>query len=399
MILLPHGCSCSEPSVTPKNWKKGGKTLLKKNWRIHYYFRDPEFKDEYPYGKMITIKGMNRYKTLEERREATQILIDEELYQLRVVGYNPITKSNNGPEIDFEPEISPETTICEAVEMARKKITGEKSTLTDLKTSAKYFNKSCRQLRYHILRISDIKRRHIYNILENQQNQNNYTNERYNKIRAYMHMIFKQLVKCDAIEYNLISDIDKKKETKKIPVTFTDDEVVKIKEYLKANNYGFYRYLEIFFHSGSRSTEMFSVKRRDVDIENQRFKVLVKKGKYNEEQWRGINKNALKFWVELYNAAGTNDYIFSYNFCPGPTKIAARQVSNKWRKYVKNRLGITKSFYKLKSLHTTRVISMYDRDLAAGINGHKSTKMNDKHYDALHRERVIEQAKKLDISL
>src|SRR5690606_32428530 len=150
---------------------------------------------------------------------------------------------------------------------------------------------------------------------------------------------------------------------------FTDKEIETIKSYLKTNNYGFYRYLEVFFHSGSRSTEMFSLKKQDVDLVNQRFKVLVKKGRYYEEQWRAINKNALAYWKELYNGAASDDYIFSYNFCPGETKIAARQVSDKWRKYIKNRLGIDKNFYLLKHLHTTKVITMYDRELAAGING------------------------------
>lgn len=399
MILLPHGCKCSEISVTPSNWKTGGKKLLKINWRIYYYFYDPQFPDKPQWGKQIAIKGMNGFKTLIERRAATQLLIDEELYLLKVKGYNPITKKNNGPEIILESEIHPDTTICEAVELARTKISGEKSTLNDLKGICKYFIKSCRQLRYHSLRIKDIKRIHVKNILENQSAQNNYSNNRYNKARANMQMIFKQLVKSDAIEHNFIPDIEKKKETKKLTITFTNDEIIKIKKYLKSNHYGFYRYLEIFFHSGSRTTEMFNVKRRDVDIQNQRFKVLVKKGKYNEEQWRGINKNALKFWNELYNASDINDYIFSYNFCPGPTKIQARQVSNKWRKYIKNRLGITKNFYKLKSLHTTRVISLYDKNLAAGLNGHKSTKMNEEHYDALVKERIIEDAKTIDVTL
>lgn len=400
MILLPHGCSCSQPAVTPSNWETGGKALLKKNWRIHYYFRDPEFKDDYPYGKPIPVKGMNRYKTLEERREATQILIDEILYMLKVEGYNPITKKKNGPEIELDFDIHPETTVCEAVEKARKKINGEDSTLSDLKTATKYFNISCRQLRYHPLRIGDLKRKHVYNILENQSNQNAYTNERYNKIRAYMHMVFKQLVKSDAIEHNIISNIEKKKETKKIKIGFTDDEIKIISIYLKENHFGFYRYIQIFFHSGSRSTELFRLKRKDIDMDNQRFKVMVKKTKTNEEQWRGINKNALKYWEQLYNAAGLNDYIFSYNFCPGETKIAARQVSDKWRKYVKMRLGIKKNFYKLKHLHTTKVISLYDdRKFAAGLNGHKSTDMNDKHYDTLHEHRIIEKAKKIDVTL
>lgn len=399
MILLPHGCSCSEPAVNPKNWKTGGKSILKKKWRIHYYFRDPEFKDDYPYGKLISIKGMNRFKTIEERKEATQLLIDEELYMLRVQGYNPITKKNNGPEIILESEIHPHTTFCEAINLAKSKIEGEPSTLNDIRGIVKYFNKSCRQLRYHHLRISDVKRIHVKNILENQKQQNNYTNNRFNKSRAYMLMVFKQLVLCDAIEYNLVKDIPKKKVIKKITIGFTDDEIKTIKNYLASKHYGFYRYAQVFFHSGSRTTELFNLKRKDIDLENNRFKVVVKKGRYYEEQWRAINKNALKYWVELYNAAGVNDYIFSFNFCPGQTKIAARQVTDKWRKYVKRRLGINKNFYLLKHLHTTKVIDLYDKDTAAGLNGHKSTRMNDEHYDTRKHQRILEQGKMINVKL
>src|SRR5690606_6720258 len=97
--------------------------------------------------------------------------------------------------------------------------------------------------------------------------------------------------------------------------------------------------------------------------------------------------------------ADPNDYIFSYSFSPGPTKIQARQVSNKWRKYVKDELGVTADFYALKHLHTTKVIDLYDRNLAAGINGHKSNAMNDKHYDISHQQRIIETAKKIDVSI
>jgi len=397
MILLPHGCSCSEPSVNPKNWKTGGKSLLKKNWRIHYYFRDPEFKDKYPYGKLIPIKGMNHFKTLEERREATQLLIDEELYILKVEGYNPITKQKNGPEIQLTYDIDPNTLLKPAIDKARNRIEGADSTMSDLKTSAKYFKKSADQLRYSALRIGDVKRGHIRNILDNQAKQNNYTNERYNKVRAYMSMIFKELLDADAIEFNLVSGIKKKKETKKIVPTLSEKEMIKVREYLKTNHYTFYRYFEIFFRSGSRSTELFRLKTKDVDLYGQRFKVLVKKGRNYEEQWRAISNISMPFWTELMQSADKDDFVFSTNFTPGPQKIAARQVSNKWRKYVKDRLNISVNFYALKHLYTTKVISLYDRKIASGINGHKSSIMNDQHYDTMRQQRILEEAKKIDI--
>ncbi|WP_179022077.1 tyrosine-type recombinase/integrase [Winogradskyella forsetii] len=398
MILLPHGCSCSELAVNPRNWKTGGKTLLKKKWRIHYYFRDPEFKDKYPYGKLIPIKGMNHFKTLAERRAATELLIDEEIYILKTKGYNPITKTTNGPEIELIYDIHPETKVNEAIQLAANKIEGEKSTLSDVKTAVKYFKKSCNQLRYHILKIEDLKRAHVKNILENQRIQNDYSNARYNKIRAYMHMVFNQLLESDAIEFNLVSGIKKKKETKKIKVTLSDEALENVRTHLKENHYTFYRYFEIFFRSGSRSTELFSLKFKDVDLQNQRFKVLVKKGKYYEEQWRAININTLHHWKELLNMAQPGDYMFSYDFSPGATKIQARQVSRKWNKYVKKKLSVTCDFYSMKHLYTTKVISLYkDRKLASGINGHKSSFMNDEHYDTLHRQRKLEEAKKINI--
>lgn len=397
MILLPHGCSCSELSVNPKNWNSSKKSLMKKNWRIHYYFRDPEFKDKYPYGKLISIKGMNRFKTIEERIQATQILIDEELYMLKVEGYNPITKSKNGPEIDLISEISPETKFLDAIEMAFQKIEGEASTISGVKTAVKYFKKSCRQLRYDLLKIGSVKRIHVKNILENQRRQNDYTNARFNKVRAYMLMVFKELVLSDAVDYNLVSDIPKKKETLKIKATLTDKQLKDVREYLKNNHYTFFRYFEIFFRSGSRSTELFRLRASDVDLINQRFKVLVKKGKQHEEQWRAINKNSMQYWAELLSYADRNDYIFSYDFSPGKTQIAARQVSNKWRKYVKKKLNIDVDFYALKHLYTTKVISLYDKKLASGINGHKSGMMNERHYDTLHNQRILEEAKNINI--
>jgi hypothetical protein len=67
MISLPHGCNCSELSVNPKNWKTCKASALAHNWYIQYYFYDTAVKKK----KFVVIKGMNRFKILDERREAT----------------------------------------------------------------------------------------------------------------------------------------------------------------------------------------------------------------------------------------------------------------------------------------------------------------------------------------
>ena len=64
---------------------------------------------------------------------------------------------------------------------------------------------------------------------------------------------------------------------------------------------------------------------------------------------------------------------------------------------VKNKLKIDVDFYALKHLYTTKVISLYDKKLASGINGHKSGMMNERHYDTLHNQRILEEAKNINI--
>ncbi|NAW49919.1 hypothetical protein GNY06_00410, partial [Elizabethkingia argentiflava] len=101
--------------VTPRNWRTGTKSdLLSKNWIISYYF----YSDIAPKGKQIRIKGMNRAKTLEEKRSLTRQLIENEK-NLLLSGYDPISKSfpelNNG-------ELSPDTFFIDALELAYEKI-------------------------------------------------------------------------------------------------------------------------------------------------------------------------------------------------------------------------------------------------------------------------------------
>ena len=87
MITLPNGCNCSEITVTPKDWKTCKVSAMARNWHIQYYFYDTALKKR----KFVLVKGMNRFKTLNERRDATLQLIENELYQLKEKGFNPIT--------------------------------------------------------------------------------------------------------------------------------------------------------------------------------------------------------------------------------------------------------------------------------------------------------------------
>ena len=142
-----------------------------------------------------------------------------------------------------------------------------------------------------------------------------------------------------------------------------------------------------------------AVKRKDVDLKNQTFKIIVSKGARKSEELRAINEHALNFWREICEGAKPEDYLFSKGLKAGSVLIDKWQISKRWRIHVKEKLGIEADFYSLKHLHTTRVIDKYGRDLAAGLNGHKSNKMNDEHYDLLKDKRALDQGKTIDIKL
>lgn len=398
MIQLPNGCSCSDPSVHPKNWKKCKTSAIEKKWYIQYYFHDPEFSEKHKYGKLIIIKaGVNRFKTLSERRSAISALLEDELQRLHS-GYNPITNITLG-EMDFDYEIDPNTSAIKAIEKACNRIEGAKSTLSDLKTVKKHFTTSLRQLRIDSTPIKDLKRRHVKVALEHLSKTRNYTNGRYNKVRSYVMMIFAELVDLEAMEVNPVREIKKAKTLKKLKVILTEKERKKVFSYLKEYNYEFWRFCQIFFHSGARISELMAVQKKNVDIFNLEFHITVKKGRKYEEVVKPINTRIRHLWLELLNDASMNDFLFSDGLIPGTSAISERQITRRWKRHVKDKLNITADFYSLKHLHTDLIAESIDINMASAVNGHKSNQMALQHYAVNHEKRLLESMKKINVKL
>ena len=122
------------PSVYPPNWKTGGKELMEMPWRIQYYFRDERYREKYPKGKLIVIKGMNEYKTLTERKAATKALIDDAISMHQDMGYNPITGQYTKAQA-HEPDyvIHPKTPVIDAFKKALEISDYERATKTDMR--------------------------------------------------------------------------------------------------------------------------------------------------------------------------------------------------------------------------------------------------------------------------
>jgi integrase len=390
MKQLSGGCRVSRLSVTPSNWKSA-KATTSGPWRISYRFYDPRF----PNPKQVVIRGMNKFHELKDRRAATMALIEQETTILDA-GFNPF--DNVLPEM-ATPVIGQKMALGDALEFAVGKIRAVKGTLIDIRSVIRGTIAAARALQLADLAIGEVSRRHIKQILEYLRETNpRFSNHRFNKYRAYLSRVFRELIEMELIDTNPVRDIAKAKETFSMRETLTADELARLAE-LKTMAPAFYRYVAIFFYSGSRTTELFRLKFEDVDLSKQEFRVLVKKGNSYREDIRVVTDDALPLWTELMATGKPGMYVFSRGLKPGRDQIRPDQINRRWNKYVIQGLGIKKDFYSLKHTFADMIAAKLDINHAATLDGHTTPVITLKHYAPGERARERERIKKSGIRL
>ncbi|MDR0792022.1 MAG: hypothetical protein LBE82_01840, partial [Chitinophagaceae bacterium] len=208
MANLPNSCRIGNISVHPKNWNNANASI-KNDWYIHYRFYDPKFIEQYPKGKQISIRGMNKYKMLTERRKVTQSLLEDEL-RILGNGYNPITKQYP-PEITGNSIVRRTTPFVLALNAAFETIHLDDSTKRPMKTNIKQFSLGLKYLNFDNTPIVDVETMHIRATLDYCYKHYKWSNYTYNSCRTYLMMLFKELLEYSAIKSNIIRDISKRK--------------------------------------------------------------------------------------------------------------------------------------------------------------------------------------------
>lgn len=396
MLQLPNGCSCSTPSVFPKNWKTGGSALMQVDWRIQYYFRDPSNPDCPKQGKLKVIKGMNSFKTLAERRLATKKLLDNEIHMLVDQGYNPLAKSYMAPEIVTAGSIAPGTPFIPALHQALSHLSVINHTSIEIKSIINSVEAAARDLGLSKISVDHVARKHIKAILAQCGKTNpKWSNNRFNKFRGYLMMLFKELVEQEAVPANPLRDIAKKPTVKKIKKTLTLQQRKDIDESLAERFPEFRNFIHLFFHSGGRKPELLQLKPGMVNLERQVYRCVVKKRKDYTEVERTIKTIAIPFWKYFLENCPDDHFIFGPRFKPGLKPMGQEMPTNYWKEYVKQNLGIDVDFYSLKHLNTTEVVDALDEEAAAELNAHTSTAMVVAIYDVKQKQREHKRLKDL----
>jgi integrase len=363
MLNLPNNCRAGNISVHPANWRTT-RASIKFHWYITYRF----FDDNLHLSKKVIIKGMNEFHDLKLRQSATKLLLEDEMFMLQDQGYNRITKTYHS---ETEGEITPRTNILKAFEFVFDKIKISPDSKLDLKSCLKYITKAIKELHYDRYIIGDIKRKHIKLILDKcGQIKEKWSANTFNQYRKNLSMLFAQLVEFDAIDANYVRDIKKQKSLQKIRTTLTREQRDQVSQHLSKIDYAFWRFMQIFFHSGIRITELLSLKKEDVEIDRQRFKVVIKKGQSYKEEWRVIKDVAFDFWKEIFDMASEKEILFSVGLIPGKNTIRREQITRRWRRHVKGKLGFTADFYSLKHSNLDEVSEMAGIEIARKIAGH-----------------------------
>lgn len=382
MLSLPNGCRCSKLSVFPKNWEKG-KPDLSKPWYITYRFYDPNR----PKPKQVLIKGMNVFADLAERRSATALLLSNEKDLLFKKGYNPFVGRLITPQI-IEHEISPQLPVVQAFRQTLKKLNVTPEVVKGINSVINGIEKAAGQLGYTDLPIETISRRHIKMMLEQCSiNSKQWSNARYNSYRGYLMMLYKELVELEAAPANPIRDISKKQVLQKLKKTLSVSQRKAIDEHLLSVFPAFRNFIHLFFHSGGRKPELLQIKPSMIDLEAQKYRCLVKKGKSYREVERTIKTIALPYWKYFLDGCPTDYFLFGEKFKPALKPMGGEMPTRYWKRYVKEELSIDIDFYSLKHLNTSEVVDALDEKAAAELNAHTSTAMVVNIYDVKQKDR------------
>jgi site-specific recombinase XerD len=382
----------SKITVTPADYLTGGSACLAKPWVISYYY----FDDLNPKGKQIRIKGMNNAATLAERRDITKDLINNEK-KLLSKGYNPVT--HKMPAVTGA-DITENTFFIEALKRANDAILCEHQVRLDIKSVVKRIERHATAANMLITPISEIRRRDIVKLLDMCLTVDKISPNRYNVTKNYLSILYRYLAAREIVETNFIRDIQNIKQIKRIRKIITIDERQKLYE-LKETNYTFFRFIEIFFASGSRVTELLKLQAKDCDLTKQEFTVLIKKGAFAKEEIKPIASDVLPYWQELIQIAAPDQYIFSDGLIPGNNSIRREQITRRWRLWCKHKtkgLGIESDMYTLKHAHLDDIANTVGMNSARDLAGHTDSRTT-RIYTHLEKQRRIDELKHVKVKL
>jgi len=280
--------------------------------------------------------------------------------------------------------LTPDLPFIEALWKAYRKLKGVPAHLGDVRGAIRAMNRAAFLLNYLSIPISEITPQHIMLSFELLAKINpKFTDKTRNKLRSYLVSLFRELAIARAVSSNFIKELPILPEDKPLRRVLEEEEIIKLDRYLKERDYNYWRFIHLFHQSGCRETEFSKVRVGNVNLNKREFSVWVLKGRVYREVIKPIALPVLHLWREVISECHmfANEikvssivdeiYLFSKFIKPGFFSIRPDQFGRRWKKYVKDDLGIDKDLYKLKHLYSDRIAAALSLQHAQDQNSHE----------------------------
>ncbi len=344
----------------------------KTGWYVHFRF----------YGKQQRFKGFGTIDCLEER-ELYYNELARELHKKLKTGWNPLDNVTTDSmffqnAIDF------------ALEKKKGSIT--KKTYSGYSGTANFIKKAIDTLSLNYLKIHEVKRAHIRTVLDEAKEQRSWSNKSYNKNLNYLSALMDELLHWDIIEINPCTKIRRLKQEESVSNRVpTPEEHQKIKTELSLKHPFFCSFIETEYHSGARPAEILQIKLSMIDLKNREINLppVITKTRTKKRKVI-INNHLLEVFLQMqlhtfpkdyylfgsYRQSGRGNNGNKLDFIPGPTRIKPDTATKRWKRIVKDGLGINVNMYAYKHKGADdKLIAGVDLDSIRNQLGHSTKKM------------------------
>lgn len=349
--------------------KKNGKATIAKGmrWAIWCYWEVDGVKKKVP----LPGKGLNRLKTVQERKSAGNALV--EAYTIALSrGWNPMTK--DVPKQKTKRDMLLKSALDYALEIKSKVKKG--STMNGYEFHVNRFLDWAKQNGYIGFKIEDFNVDHFYEFLDylrfeytNSTTGEGLSGTSVNNHKRSLSSLFTTLKNERKISSNFIKDIPNFDSDPVNNKAFTQEELTKIKNYFSAKDPYMNAFLAFIIYPLLRPREICRLKVKDLDMERFIFSVETKTRKLST---RRIIKKVRPF-IDLLNIEGApGDYeLFSNLEKPrdwSSAKLATRtkHFSDRFGK-MKKELGFGREYGPYSCRHTA-IVNLYNTMALEGMS-------------------------------
>jgi integrase len=304
--------------------------------------------------------NINYHKTVKQRTEEGKAVVAILISALQE-GWNPFDESLDTflRKCDEPLTKVQQMTLGNALEFSLNKKSLAHKSRQDFSGVIRFFNAAAAKVGQGTLQISEVKRKHIKEIMDQVATDRTraigrFTPNSFNKYLEFLSALFGELVEWEAIEYNPIAGIRRLQEIKTMPhIPPTPCERQAIRSHLVIRHPNFYRYLMVEFHAGIRPKEILGLQIKDFMKAEQKLRIKAGKdhSKTKIERFHTIPDALMPYLLELELEQHPGDwFIFSHGFLPGAIRMHRNTATAWWTKTVQKELGIKRTMYSLKHL-------------------------------------------------